>query len=293
MTQSFSVLGALALGLLAGCGTAAAPQELMDARSAYAEAAKGPAAQLAPAQLDTAKQALDAAQKSFDSDGPSEKTKDLSYVAQLRAEIAAAEGGREQAERKRAAADKDFKNTQMEGLEKTKEQLEAERRAREAAAQDVKQTKAELATEKAARQEAEKKAAAAMASLAEIAKVKEESRGVVITLSGSVLFATGKSDLLPIAQDKLAQVAKAVKDQGFKALVVQGYTDSRGNAADNDKLSLKRAQSVRDYLITQGIPADKVTAEGKGANNPVASNDTADGRAENRRVEIVVTPDKG
>jgi len=293
MTQSFSALGALALAVLAGCGTAAAPQELMDARSAYAEAAKGPAAQLAPAQLDTAKQALDAAQKSFDDDGPSEKTKDLSYVAQLRAEIAEAEGGREQAERKRAAADKDFKNTQMEGLEKTKEQLEAERRAREAAAQDVKQTKAALESEKAARQEAEKKAAAAMASLAEIAKVKEESRGVVITLSGSVLFATGKSDLLPIAQEKLAQVAKAVKDQGFKALVVQGYTDSRGNAADNDKLSLKRAQSVRDYLITQGIPADKVTAEGKGSNNPVASNDTADGRAENRRVEIVVTPDKG
>ena len=70
-------------------------------------------------------------------------------------------------------------------------------------------------------------------------------------------------------------------------------TDSRGNAADNDKLSLKRAQSVRDYLITQGIPTDKISAEGKGANNPVASNDTADGRAENRRVEIVVTPDKG
>lgn len=293
MTQSFSALGALGLALLVGCGTAAAPQELMDARTAYAEAAKGPAAQLAPAQLDTAKQALDAAQKSFDSDGPSEKTKDLSYVAQARAEIAAAEGGREQAERKRAAADKDFKNTQMEGLEKTKDQLEAERRAREAANQDVKQTKAALETEKAARAEAEKKAAAAMASLAEIAKVKEESRGVVITLSGSVLFATAKSDLLPIAQDKLAQVAKAVQGQGYKSLVVQGYTDSRGNAADNDRLSLKRAQSVRDYLITQGIPADKVTAEGKGANNPVATNDTADGRAENRRVEIVVTPDKG
>ena len=293
MTQSFSALSALALAALAGCGTAAAPQELMDARTAYAEASKGPAAQLAPAQLDTAKQALDAAQKSFDDDGPSDKTKDLSYIAGLRAEIAAAEGGREQAERKRAAADKDFKNTQMEGLEKTKEQLEAERRAREAANQDVKQTKAALETEKAARQEAEKKAAAAMASLAEIAKVKEESRGVVITLSGSVLFATGKSDLLPIAQDKLSQVAKAVQGLGYKSLVVQGYTDSRGNAADNDKLSLKRAQSVRDYLITQGIPADKVTAEGKGANNPVATNDTADGRAENRRVEIVVTPDKG
>jgi outer membrane protein OmpA-like peptidoglycan-associated protein len=264
--------------LLVACGTAAVPQELLDARAAYAEAAKGPAADLAPAQLDTAKQSLEGAQRSFDEDGPSQATKDKAYVAQRRAEIAAAEGAREKAERKRSAADKDFKNTQIEGLQKTKEQLDAERKA--------------LASEKAARAEAERKAAIALASLAEIAKVKEESRGVVITLSGSVLFATGKSDLLPIAQEKLNQVAKALTDQGFKAIVVQGYTDSVGSAADNDRLSLRRAQSVRDYLVTRGVPSEKATAEGKGASNPVADNKTPDGRAENRRVEIVVTPDK-
>ncbi|HEY4105736.1 MAG TPA: OmpA family protein [Polyangiaceae bacterium] len=292
MTKSFSSLAALYVlaGALAACGKAEAPQELMDARTAYAEAAKGPATDLAPAQLDTAKTSLDTAQKSFDDDGPSQKTKDLAYIAERRAEIAAAEGGREKAERKRAASDKDFKNTQMEGLEKTKEQLEAEKRAREAANQDVNKTKAELAAEKAARAEAEKRAAAAMASLQEIAKVKEEARGVVITLSGSVLFPTGKSDILPIAKEKLDQVAKALKDQGFKAIVVQGYTDSRGNATDNQTLSLKRAQSVRDYLVTQGIPSDKITADGLGSSKPVAPNDSADGRAENRRVEIVVTP---
>ncbi len=282
---SVSVVALAVCGALVGCGSAAVPKELLDARAAYADASKGPAADLAPAQLDTAKTSLDAAQRSFDDDGPSPKTKDLAYIAQRRAELAAAEGGREKAERKRAAADKDFKNTQMEGLEKTKEQLDAERRARQ-------QSTTELAAEKAARLEAERKAAAAMASLTEIAKVKEESRGVVITLSGSVLFATGKSDLLPIAQDKLNQVAKALTDQGFKAIVVQGYTDSVGSAADNDRLSLRRAQSVRDYLVTRGVPSEKATAEGKGASNPVADNKTADGRAENRRVEIVVTPDK-
>lgn len=264
--------------LLLACGTAAVPQELLEARAAYAEAAKGPAADLAPAQLDTAKQSLEGAQRSFDEDGPTQATKDRAYVAQRRAEIAAAEGGREKAERKRSAADKDFKNTQIEGLQKTKEQLDAERKA--------------LASEKVARAEAERKAAIALASLAEIAKVKEESRGVVITLSGSVLFATGKSDLLPIAQEKLNQVAKALNDQGFKAIVVQGYTDSVGSATDNDRLSLRRAQSVRDYLVTRGVPSEKATAEGRGASNPVADNKTPDGRAENRRVEIVVTPDK-
>jgi len=300
MTNHFSALragthtliAASLCALLMACGTAAVPRELLDARAAYAEAEKGPATELAPAQLDTAKQALESAQRSFDNDGPTDKTKDLAYVAQRRAELAAAEGGREKAERKRAAADKDFKNTQIEGLQKTKEQLEAERKAREASSNEVTKTKAELAAEKLAREAAEKKAAAAMASLAEIAKVKEESRGVVITLSGSVLFATGKSDLLAIAKEKLDQVAKALTDQGFKALVVQGYTDSRGNAADNDRLSLKRAQSVRDYLVTRGVPAEKATAEGLGASKPVADNATADGRAENRRVEIVVTPEK-
>jgi outer membrane protein OmpA-like peptidoglycan-associated protein len=300
MTHSLSTLRSVAPTLitvslsawLAACGTAAVPQELLDARAAYADAAKGPAADLAPAQLDTAKQALDGAQRSFDNDGPSQKTKDLSYIAERRAEIAAAEGGREAAERKRASADKDFKTTQMEGLEKTKEQLDAERKAREASTNEVAKTREELATEKAARVEAEKKAAAALASLTEIAKVKEESRGVVITLSGSVLFATAKSDLLAIAKEKLDQVVKALTDQGFKALVIQGYTDSRGNAAENDALSLRRAQSVRDYMVSRGIPSEKATAEGLGASKPVADNATADGRAENRRVEIVVTPEK-
>jgi outer membrane protein OmpA-like peptidoglycan-associated protein len=270
-----ALIGASLSALFLACGGAAIPpQELLDARTAYAEAAKGPAADLAPAQLDTAKQSLATAQHSFDEDGPNQTTKDLAYVAQRRAEIAAAEGGREKAERMRAAADKDLKSTQAQGLE------------------NYAKTKEALAAEKAARVEAEHKAAAAMASLAEIAKVKEESRGVVITLSGSVLFATGKSDLLPIAKDKLNQVAKALTDQGFKAIEVQGYTDSVGSASDNEALSMRRAQSVRDYLVTRGVPSEKATASGKGANNPVADNKTADGRAENRRVEIVVTPEK-
>ena len=277
VSESRATIPALVLSslsvLLAACGGAAVPpQELLDARAAYAEAAKGPAADLAPAQLDTAKQSLDAAQHNFDEDGPNQATKDLAYVAQRRAEIAGAEGGREKAERKRAAADKDFKNAQIAGLE------------------GYQKTKEALAAEKAARVEAERKAAAAMASLNEIAKVKEESRGVVITLSGSVLFATGKSDLLQIAKDKLNQVATALNDQGFKSIEVLGYTDSVGSASDNDALSLRRAQAVRDYLVTRNVPSEKATARGLGASNPVASNSTPDGRAENRRVEIVVAP---
>jgi len=122
--------------------------------------------------------------------------------------------------------------------------------------------------------------------------VKEESRGMVITLSGSVLFATGKSMLLPIAQNKLAEVAKALNDQGYKSLLVEGHTDSQGSVDKNMALSQERAQSVRSYLISQGIASDKIRAEGVGSGRPVADNGTAEGRANNRRVEIIVEPNK-
>jgi outer membrane protein OmpA-like peptidoglycan-associated protein len=113
---------------------------------------------------------------------------------------------------------------------------------------------------------------------------------MVITLSGGVLFVTNKSDLLPGAQVKLGQVADALGTQDTESkIVVNGYTDSQGTAAYNQDLSQRRAQSVRDYLVTKGIASDRITAVGFGLNNPVADNATAEGRANNRRVEIVVS----
>jgi outer membrane protein OmpA-like peptidoglycan-associated protein len=276
----------------AACGAAVAPKELNDARAAYDRVAKTSAAALAPAELDTAKQALARAEGSFQSDGDAPRTRDLAYVAERKALAAEAQAGIIQAERDREAIDKDLKKSSLATIEKTQAELEAERRAKEAASGEVTRTKADLEKETKARQEAEKRAAAAMASLAEVAKVKEEARGVVITLSGSVLFATGKSDLLPIANQKIADVAKALKDQGFKALLVEGHTDSQGNAQKNEELSFRRAESVRQMLISQGLPADKIKAAGLGSSRPVTDNSTAEGRANNRRVEIIVTPDR-
>jgi outer membrane protein OmpA-like peptidoglycan-associated protein len=269
--------------LLAACGTTLPPKELVDARSAYDRISKGPAAELAPAQLDTAKQSLAKAERSFVEEGDDPITKDLAYVAQRKTEVAESAAGREAAERARAAADKEFRESQLDALKSTKSaanktaaELEAEKKARA----DAEKRSAD----------AEKKLAAAMASLQEIAKVKEEARGVVITLSGSVLFATGQSALLPIARQKIDEVGKAVKDQGFKSLLVEGHTDSQGSATKNDQLSQARAESVRQQLISNGIPADKIRAQGLGSSRPVADNNTAEGRANNRRVEIVVEP---
>jgi outer membrane protein OmpA-like peptidoglycan-associated protein len=285
----FSLSILVLLGAVA-CGATQPPPELVDARKAYERVSKGLAAQLAPAQLDTAKQALDKAEKSFEDEGTDPPTPDLAYIAQRKAEIAEASAGKLAAERDKDAADKQFKNAQLDGLDKTKAELNKERQASERTKAKLENTGKALDAEKKARAEAEKKAAAAMASLAEVAKVKEEARGMVITLSGSVLFATGKYDLLPIARDKLDEVAKALNDQGYKSILVEGHTDSKGKASDNDTLSLKRAESVRTYLVSRGVPSDKIRATGLGSSRSIADNNTADGRANNRRVEIVVEP---
>lgn len=304
--RNFRILALV--GVLGGCGASVAPTELHTARDAFKKAQGSSAPELAPVQLDEARQALTKAENAFKDGDDDDDIKDLSYVAQRKAELAVSAASLEQAKRDAAQAKTDRESTQAAllnateaKLSKTKEQLQSEERANEEAKRrldeaakkgqaEVDRVKQQLADEKKAREEAEKRASAAMASLAEIAKVKEESRGVVITLSGSVLFATGKSDLLPIAQDKLNEVAKALNDQGYKKIIVEGHTDSRGSATQNTDLSQARAETVRSYLVSRGIASDKISATGLGSSRPVADNSTADGRANNRRVEIVVTP---
>lgn len=312
MAQPRNTLALFALTTCLGaaaCGTTLAPKELLDARDAYSRASRGPAAKLTPAQLDTAKQALDKAEASFKDDGDKDVTKDYAYIAMRKAQIAAAQGEVAAAAQARDKAVRDLQAAQIaegehakKSLAKTKAELEDEKRkaeqdrknkAAELAQKDqeVAKTKAQLEDEKKRRLETEKKLSLAMASLAEIAKVKEEKRGVVITISGEVLFASGKYELLPIAQSKLDDVAKALKEQGFKAILVEGHTDSRGSAKKNEELSFNRADAVRSYLVSRGIPSDKIKAAGIGSVRPIATNTTAEGRANNRRVELVVTPE--
>ena len=112
---------------------------------------------------------------------------------------------------------------------------------------------------------------------------------MVISLSGSVLFASTKSELLPAAQARLNEVATAlIREDALSNIVVEGHTDSQGAAAYNQDLSQRRAQSVRDYLVTRGIASDRIRAEGFGLTRSVADNGSPEGRANNRRVEIVV-----
>jgi len=284
-------LAALGALLLAGCGQAVAPKELLSARDAYANAEGGPARNLAPVQLEEAKQSLAEANRAFSDGEDDQLIRDLAYIAEQKAQIAQSRGKRQELQRAKDGAGEQGEKLREEvldarkkALKKTQAQLDEEQRAKAQATE-------QLEKERQERLAIEKKLSAALKSLNEVAQVKEEKRGVVITLSGSVLFATGKHTLLAIAKERLNEVAKAIKDQGFKAVVVEGHTDSRGSDTANQALSLQRAEEVRNHLISQGIPADKIRAVGRGEEVPVADNNTAEGRANNRRVELIVTPE--
>jgi outer membrane protein OmpA-like peptidoglycan-associated protein len=270
----------------AGCMTAAAPQELVTARSVYDRASHGPAAQVNPTDLHTAREALDVAEKSFADDGDTQDTRDLGYTAERRSEAAES-----RARGMLAMSQKEQTVAQMHATTAAQAQSGAAQLGhanREIAAQG-----AQLQSEVQRRQDAERRAAQAAAALAKLSSVKQEPRGMVITLSGSVLFTSGKADLLPSAQAKLNEVAEALNQQDPESkIVVEGHTDSQGSAASNQDLSQRRAQSVRDYLVSKGISADRVTSQGFGPTRSIADNASAEGRANNRRVEIVIQPTK-
>jgi outer membrane protein OmpA-like peptidoglycan-associated protein len=128
-------------------------------------------------------------------------------------------------------------------------------------------------------------------AMRKLGDVAEEDRGLVLTLPGEVMFRTGQATLLPRAREKLDTLAEALQqidtDQRF---VIEGHTDSVGSDRTNERLSRQRAAAVRTYLIRQGVDADRIEAVGRGEEEPVASNANPEGRANNRRVEIVVSP---
>jgi outer membrane protein OmpA-like peptidoglycan-associated protein len=121
-----------------------------------------------------------------------------------------------------------------------------------------------------------------------ILQTRDTARGLIVNMS-DVLFDTGKSTLRPLAREKLAKVAGIVSGHPGLRLDVEGYTDSVGGDEYNQQLSEQRGTSVRDYLMMQGMQGSSVSSRGFGKTQPVATNDTADGRQQNRRVELVIS----
>jgi outer membrane protein OmpA-like peptidoglycan-associated protein len=290
-TLQTRILLAGSLILATACATALPPKELSDARASSQRASEGMTAQLNPADLHTARESLQKAEATFADEGDTQRVRDQSYVAytgflvaESRARTMSVTQQRDQAvetmhanvaaEGEQAAADRDRVSGQLSSAQ---QQLSTQGQA--------------LQTEKERRIAAEKSLAQAAADLARLGSVKQEPRGMVLTLSGGVLFATNESKLLPSAQVKLNEVANVlVKQDPDSKIVVEGFTDSQGTTAHNQDLSQRRAQSVREYLVSRGVASDRISASGFGPSRPVADNSSAEGRANNRRVEIVVQP---
>lgn len=225
--------------------------------------------------------------------------------AQAEQERLAADQARTAAERAQAAAE-----AERLAAERAKAEAEAARQAailqQQALAQQAEQSR--LAAEQSRQAAEAAKAAAEQSDRARmtaeqekenlrkqllqqfnmILETRDSARGLIVNMS-DVLFDTAKFTLRPAAREKLARVSGIILSHPGLRIEVEGHTDSQGSDEYNQKLSEQRASAVRDYLTSQGVSTNSVTAKGLGETTPVASNDTAAGRQQNRRVELIVS----
>jgi outer membrane protein OmpA-like peptidoglycan-associated protein len=202
---------------------------------------------------------------------------------------AEADKARADAERARAdAARAKAEMKQQEARRKAEDEarLRAEADASKAKALDA-QRQAERDAEQAQREKAQLRARL-LDQFNRVLETRDTERGLVVNMS-DVLFDTGKYSLRSEAREKLARIAGIVMNYPRLTLQAEGHTDGVGSLEYNQKLSEQRAASVREYLMSQGLPEESLTAVGKAFTLPVASNDTAQGRRQNRRVELIVS----
>jgi outer membrane protein OmpA-like peptidoglycan-associated protein len=244
--------------------------------------------------LSAAKSQLDVAEASFAEEGDTQSTRDESYVALRKTEFAETTARTRALEISKEQVVEGMHADETKTVALTAAELTRTQQALVSKGNALSQQATSLEDEKTRRIEAERRATQATKDLARFATVKEEVRGTVITLSGSVLFVSGAWDVLPAAQARLNEVADALLQKDpTSQIVIEGHTDSQGTQENNQTLSQRRADAVRTLFVARGIAADRVTAKGFGLSRPVADNGTPEGRANNRRVEIVFLPPAG
>ena len=209
--------------------------------------------------------------------------------AQAAADRAVAEAARERALREQIAADQARQAAARADAERAAALAQAEAERVRALNEQVAADQARQAAARAEREKSELRAAL-IQQLNMVLDTRDTERGLVINIS-DVLFDSGQYTLKPTAREKLARVAGIVLAHPGLRLQAEGHTDSVGTDEFNQQLSLKRALSVRDFLVEQGIPVASLGAHGFGKTMPVAPNDTASGRQLNRRVELIVAGD--
>ena len=265
---------------------AAARDSVQTAEEARVISVKQKAEEEAQAKAKADKAAAEAREAKARQDAADEaKRRADAEQARQAAEAAKADAERLKAEAEKAAAD----------AAKAKEEAERARAAALAEQQAALEQKraAEAETEKAraaaARAEAEKAELRAqlLAQLNAVLQTQDSARGLIVNMS-DVLFDTGSYTLKPATREKLAKISGIVLAHPGLTLQIEGHTDIIGGDEFNQRLSEQRAGSVLEFLAEQGVPTNAMTSRGFGKTQPVASNDTAEGRQRNRRVELVV-----
>jgi len=263
---------AIAAVLSACASTPDRIESLENARAIVPQVESSPRAGVAAVNISEARKALDTANRLVDTGG---KVPDIEYeasVATLNAQIANEKILTAQAneEIQKGTAERQAVLIQSREREVEMRAAEAERRAQEA-------------------RESNLRAQTLEQELADL-KAKKTDRGLVLTL-GDVLFDTGKATLKPGAYATIERLAAALKDVPARKVLIEGHTDSVGADDYNLQLSQNRALSVQTALLERGVQSNQITTTGKGESTPIASNDDAGGRQQNRRVEMIFQED--
>jgi len=297
-----------------------ADQLLMQAETAYRQ--KQGRSAIESAARDTAQTAEEArvmavkqrAEDEAQAKAAAEKTAAEAREAKARAEAEAeakrraeaeqaqkeAEQAQKEAEEAKAAAERARAEAQQAAAEAARQKEEAEKAKAEALAQQQALAEQAAKAQQAAaqseqlRQQAEKEKQELRARLLQqlntILATRDSARGLIANMS-DVLFKTGSYELAPGARERLAKVSGILLAYPSLHVQIEGHTDSVGSDEYNQDLSEKRASAVRDYFVQQGIAANSIEARGFGKTQPIATNDTPEGRQQNRRVELVLSGD--
>ena len=273
----------VAAAVTAACATAPKNSPAIDAARARIDsvAADPLAREAAASSITAAEQDLKRAQQALDERESRATVDHYAYLANRNAEIAAEQVGERRA---RLAVEKG--------------QADRDRVLLQARTRDAERAKAEAENAKA---QADAARAEALSATADAEKLRSEltslqakptDRGMVLTL-GDVLFDTARSELKPGAMPTVERLADFMREHKAYQLLVEGHTDSRGDDAYNLQLSERRAQAVRAALVARGLESERVRVRALGESFPVASNESADGRQQNRRVEVVFSDEQG
>ena len=290
-----------------------AGQQLLNAESLYRQKQKKEAVAIAAKEAtETAEEArLMAVKKKAEEEAQAaaaareaKARADAAAEAQRRAEAEAArqaaEKARAEAEQAKAEAER-MKQEALAAAQEAARQKEEAEKAKQAAidqqqalAADAAQARLDAQKAESLREQAEREKqdlrARLLQQLNSILATRDSARGLVANMS-DVLFRTGSYELAAGARERLAKVSGIVLAYPSLHVSIEGHTDSVGGDDYNQTLSERRAEAVRDYFVQQGIASSSVEAHGFGKNEPIASNDTPDGRAQNRRVELVLSGD--